>query len=141
MAGFRQGLALLHPQGRNAVEDGADRSFLVPRGMGAVGVPIAQRWGGKARGRNFGPTVAARGKRRSRPLPTKAIDEAVRERGSGNRTQGYLANVDVRVQCRGDWRNPPNCQHGLAEPERTVCQRATKMLRRSEDRGWCQSES
>ena len=67
MAGYRQGLALLHPargpqkvilfgvgKGRNAVEDGADRGFLVPRGMGAVGVPIAQRWGGKPRGRNFG---------------------------------------------------------------------------------------
>jgi hypothetical protein len=34
MAGDRQGLALLHPEGRNAVEDGADRGFLVPRGMG-----------------------------------------------------------------------------------------------------------
>jgi hypothetical protein len=29
MAGLRQGLALLHPQGRNAVEDGGTRSFLV----------------------------------------------------------------------------------------------------------------
>ena len=49
MAGLRQGLAPLHPargpqkvilfgvgKGRNAVEDGADRGFLVPRGMGAA---------------------------------------------------------------------------------------------------------
>ena len=52
----------------------------------------------KPRGRNFGPTVAAKGKRRSRPLPTKAIDEDVGERGSGHRTQGHLARIGWRVQ-------------------------------------------
>jgi hypothetical protein len=34
----------------------------------------------------LGCTVAARGKRRSRRLPTKAIDEDVGERGSGRQT-------------------------------------------------------
>ncbi|PHR20304.1 MAG: hypothetical protein COA41_06170 [Sphingopyxis sp.] len=33
MADFRQGLEPMHPQGRNEVEDGADRGFLFPRGM------------------------------------------------------------------------------------------------------------
>jgi hypothetical protein len=88
MAGLRQGLALLHPQGRNAVEDGADRGFL-----------SREDWA-KPRGRNFGLTVAARGKRRSRPLPTKAIDEAVGERGSGRYPLGDLARVGCYVQCR-----------------------------------------
>jgi hypothetical protein len=42
MAGLRQGLALLHPQGRNEVEDGGTRSFLV-----------REEWA-QPRGRNFG---------------------------------------------------------------------------------------
>jgi hypothetical protein len=41
----------------------------------------------------LGCTVAAKGKRRSRPLPTKAIDEAVGERGSGRYPLGDLARV------------------------------------------------
>ena len=56
----------------------------------------------KPRGRNLGPTVAARGKRRSHPLPTKAIDEAVGERGSGHLAQGNLASIGWRVQCPAD---------------------------------------
>ena len=70
MAGFRQGIAPLHPQGRNAVKDGADRGFL-PR----------EEWAERPGEESPGCPVAARGKRRSRPLPTKAIDEAVGERG------------------------------------------------------------
>jgi hypothetical protein len=49
-----------------------------------------------------GCTVAARGKRRSRPLPTKAIEEAVGERGSGRRAQGDLARIGRCVQCPAD---------------------------------------
>jgi hypothetical protein len=56
----------------------------------------------KPRGRNFGPTVAAKSKRRSRPLPTKAIDEAVGERGSGHQAQGDLARIGWCVQCPAD---------------------------------------
>jgi hypothetical protein len=79
MAGLRQGLALLHPQGRNAVEDGADRSFLVPRGMGA------------AQGKKLWTAPLQQGgKRRSRPLPTKAIDEDVGECGFG---QSYIKDI------------------------------------------------
>jgi hypothetical protein len=96
MAGLRQELALLHPQGCNEVEDGADRSFLVPRGMRMWG-PRRASDGVQSRGRNFGPTVAAKGKRRSRPLPTKAIDEDVGECGSGHLAQGNLARIGVRV--------------------------------------------
>mgnify|MGYP003624311798 FL=1 len=70
MADFRQGLEPMHPQGRNEVEDGADRGFLFPRGMRV-----------SAGEETLGCTVAARGKRRSRPLPIKAIDEDVDECG------------------------------------------------------------
>ena len=42
----------LHLEGRNAVEDGADRCFLVPRGMG-----------GTPRGRNFGLHRCSKGAR------------------------------------------------------------------------------
>ncbi|RDV01758.1 hypothetical protein DXH95_15905 [Sphingorhabdus pulchriflava] len=49
MAGFRQGLALLHPQGRNAVEDGADRGFL-----------SREEWA-QPRGRNFGLPRCSKG--------------------------------------------------------------------------------
>jgi hypothetical protein len=70
MAGYRQGLALLHLEGRNAVEDGG-------RGLSCSARKQAQR----RRGRKFPAAVAAKRKRRSRALPTKAIDEAVGERG------------------------------------------------------------
>ena len=70
MADFRQGLEPMHPQGRNEVEDGADRGFLFPRGMRV-----------SAGEETLGCTVAFRGKRRSRPLPIKAIDEDVDECG------------------------------------------------------------
>jgi len=49
-------LHLLHPQGRNEVEDGAGRSFL-----------SREEWA-QPRGRNFGPTVAARGQE-AKPSP------------------------------------------------------------------------
>ncbi len=42
------------------------------------------------------------GKRCSRPLPTKAIDEAVGERGSGRQVQGDLARIGWCVQCLAD---------------------------------------
>ena len=71
MAGLRQGLAPLHLKGRNAVEDGDDRGFL-----------SREEWAERPGEESSGRTVVARGKRRSRPLPTKAIDEAVGERGS-----------------------------------------------------------
>jgi hypothetical protein len=79
MAGLRQGLAPLHPQGRNAVEDGADRRLLLREecvahaGEETLGEPLQQG-----------------GKRRSRPLPTKAIDEDVSECGLG---QSYTKEI------------------------------------------------
>jgi hypothetical protein len=52
------------------VEDGADRAFL-----------SREEWAARPGEESSGCSVAARGKRRSRPLATKAIDEAVGERG------------------------------------------------------------
>jgi hypothetical protein len=133
MAGLRQELALLHPpgspksntfwggsQGRNEEEDGADRSFLVPRGMRLWG-PRRASDGVQSRGRNLGRTVAAKGKRRSRPLPTKAIDEALGERSFG---QSYTKEVwqglghAFNVWLTGSVRN---WYVGLAEPRRIPC--------------------
>lgn len=73
---------------------------------GQTGVSCPARNGRSPGEESSGCTVAARGKRRSRPLPTKAIDEAVGERGSGNRTQGDLARFGWRVQCLADGTSP-----------------------------------
>ena len=92
MAGLRQGLAPLHLKGRNAVKDRGTQSFLVreecasAQGKKICGSPLQQG-----------------GKRRSRPLPTKAIDEDVDERGSGRQAQGDMARMGWRVQCLTDW--------------------------------------
>ena len=78
-------------------------------------------------------TVAARGKRRSRPLPTKAIDEAVGERGSGHRAQGDLARIGRRVQCRADALCPARPTDGLAGSRRGIppTERCMKTPRRA----------
>ena len=68
-----------------------------------TGVSCPARNGRSPGEETLGCTVAARGKRRSRPLPTKAIDEAVGERGSGHRAQGDLARKRAHVQCPADW--------------------------------------
>ena len=73
------------------MEDGADRGFL-----------SREEWATRPGEESSECPVAARGKRRSRPLPTKAIDEAVGERGSGFRAQGDLARIGWRVQCPAD---------------------------------------
>jgi hypothetical protein len=59
-----------------------------------------EEWAERPGEETLGCTVAAKGKRRSRPLPTKAIDEAVGERGSGRYSLGDLAKVGCYVQCR-----------------------------------------
>jgi hypothetical protein len=41
-------------------------------------------------------------KRRNRPLPTKAIDEDVGERGSGPQAQGNLARIGWSIHCPAD---------------------------------------
>ena len=70
------------------MEDGADHSFLFPRGMGAVGVPIALAMGWQAQGKKLWTAPLKQGgKRQSRPLPSKAISEDVDECGCGQFTQ------------------------------------------------------
>lgn len=73
-----------------------------------------EEWAERPGEETLGCTVAARGKRRSRPLPTKAIDEAVGERGSGRYPLGDLARVGCCVQCRADALVLRNRQLGLA---------------------------
>jgi hypothetical protein len=92
MAGLRQGLALLHLKGRNVVEDGADRRFLASARNGRS--PGEETWG---------EPLQQGSKRRSRPLPTKAIDEAVGERGSEPSSDKEIWQGWVRVQCLADW--------------------------------------
>jgi hypothetical protein len=65
-----RGLRPLHLKGRSKAEDGDDLRFLVPRGMGV------------AQGKKLRAAPLQQGiKRRSHPLPTKAIHEAAHEGG------------------------------------------------------------
>ncbi len=92
MAGLRQGRGSAAPKG--------------PEHSGGLYRPgfLGSARNGRSPGEETsGCTVAAaRGKRRSCPLPTKAIDEAVCERGSGRRAQGVLARIGRCVQCPAD---------------------------------------
>ncbi len=76
MAGLRQGLAPAAPEGRNAVEDGEAQVSCLARNA----QPTEGRQAGEE---TWGEPLQQGGKRRSRPLPTKAIDEDVGECGSG----------------------------------------------------------
>ena len=70
MAGFRQGLAPVAPEGPKRSGGRCRPGFLVPRGMG------------EAQGKKLWTApLQLGGKRRSRPLPTRAIDEDVGECG------------------------------------------------------------
>jgi hypothetical protein len=92
MAGDRQGLA---SAAHGVPERGGGRcrpTFVVSRGMRV-----------SAGEETLGQPLQQGGKRRSRPLPTKAIDEDVGECGSGHHAKGDLARIGPCVQCPAHW--------------------------------------
>lgn len=103
MAGLRQGLAPLHPQGRNVSGGRGRPGFLVPRGMGAVGVPIALAMGWQGQGKKLRASPLQQGARgaagRCQPKPlTRPWVGA----GSCHRPQGDLARIGWGARCRAD---------------------------------------
>src|SRR3546814_13409867 len=82
-------------------------------GRGRPGFLVSARNGRSPGEETSGCTVAARGKRRSRPLPTKAIDEAVGERGSGRPRKEIWQGSDGAFNVR---------QIGRASCRERVCQ-------------------